>query len=77
MNGKVDVKALPAPERLRPELSAGYAAPKGELERAIAAVWQELLGLEKVGASWPPGTMVLGPHSAACLALSVIIRLRQ
>ncbi len=48
-NGKVDVRALPAPERVRPELAAAYAAPKSELERIIAAVWREALGVETVG----------------------------
>ena len=48
-NGKVDVKSLPAPERVRPELEAAYAAPKSELERVIAAVWQEALAVETVG----------------------------
>ncbi|HET9185583.1 MAG TPA: amino acid adenylation domain-containing protein, partial [Solirubrobacterales bacterium] len=48
-NGKVDARALPAPERVRPELAAAYAAPKSELERIIAAVWQEALGVETVG----------------------------
>ncbi|HEX6862666.1 MAG TPA: beta-ketoacyl synthase N-terminal-like domain-containing protein, partial [Thermoanaerobaculia bacterium] len=48
-HGKVDRKALPAPERVRPELEAAYAAPKSELERIIAAVWQEALAVETVG----------------------------
>ncbi|HKV12360.1 MAG TPA: amino acid adenylation domain-containing protein, partial [Thermoanaerobaculia bacterium] len=48
-NGKVDIKALPAPERVRPELDAAYAAPKSELERIIATVWQEALAVETVG----------------------------
>jgi hypothetical protein len=48
-NGKVDVKALPAPEGIRPSLMTTYLAPQGELERAIAAMWQEVLQVEKVG----------------------------
>jgi amino acid adenylation domain-containing protein len=48
-NGKVDLRALPAPERVRPELEAAYAAPKSELERIIATVWQEALAVETVG----------------------------
>jgi amino acid adenylation domain-containing protein len=44
-NGKVDRKALPAPEG---ETDAA-AAPQSELERRIAAVWAELLGLKHVG----------------------------
>ena len=47
--GKIDRRALPAPEGLRPELEAAYIAPRTEVERSIAAVWQEVLRLERVG----------------------------
>jgi acyl transferase domain-containing protein len=33
----------------RPEISTLYAAPKTDLEKKIATLWQELLGMEKVG----------------------------
>ncbi|HWK90507.1 MAG TPA: non-ribosomal peptide synthetase, partial [Longimicrobium sp.] len=45
-NGKVDRAALPEPE---PPAAAGQAPPQGEVERAMAAVWQELLALPSVG----------------------------
>jgi hypothetical protein len=48
-NGKVDVEALPAPEGIRPSLMTTYLAPRSELERAIAAMWQAVLQVEKVG----------------------------
>jgi acyl carrier protein len=48
-NGKLDYRALPAPETLRPELEAAYVAPETAIEQQIAVVWQEILGLEKVG----------------------------
>jgi amino acid adenylation domain-containing protein len=48
-NGKVDFRALPEPAPLRPELAAAHVAPLNELERAIAGVFQEVLGVEKVG----------------------------
>ena len=48
-NGKIDRKALPAPERTRQVGVRAYAAPTDDIERQIAAVWQELLGLEQVG----------------------------
>ena len=48
-NGKVDRKALPAPEGLRRDLAAGYVAPRSGLERTIASVWQKVLNLESVG----------------------------
>jgi amino acid adenylation domain-containing protein len=48
-NGKVDRRALPAPEGGRPELDATYVAPRSEVEQSIAAVWQELLHIDRVG----------------------------
>ncbi len=47
-NGKVDRRALPAP----PEeggAAAGQAAPESAVEERIAAVWREVLGVERVG----------------------------
>lgn len=47
-NGKVDREALPAPDASHLGLNA-YVAPRTELERTISSLWQEFLGLEKVG----------------------------
>ncbi|MCR6651355.1 MAG: AMP-binding protein [Cellvibrionaceae bacterium] len=44
-NGKVDRKALPAPEMTGSE----YAAPQGEVEETLAQIWAEVLGVERVG----------------------------
>ena len=48
-NGKIDRKALPAPERTRKGSAAAYTTPQNEMERVIASIWAELLGLEQVG----------------------------
>jgi amino acid adenylation domain-containing protein len=48
-SGKLDAARLPVPPRIRPELAATYAAPRSELERAIAAVWRAVLKLPSVG----------------------------
>jgi amino acid adenylation domain-containing protein len=48
-NGKVDRKALPAPEAARPELGQAYAVPKNPLQELLAGVVASVLGLEKVG----------------------------
>jgi acyl-CoA synthetase (AMP-forming)/AMP-acid ligase II/acyl carrier protein len=48
-NGKVDRKALPAPEGRRPELETAYAAPATQQEEIIAAIWRELLRVERIG----------------------------
>ena len=48
-NGKVDRKALPLPEATRPNLNAAYLAPESGTEKVIAALWREVLRLDKVG----------------------------
>ncbi|SJZ83675.1 non-ribosomal peptide synthase domain TIGR01720/amino acid adenylation domain-containing protein/thioester reductase domain-containing protein [Chitinophaga eiseniae] len=48
VNGKVDKKALPAPEAADLQLQE-YVAPRNETERQLAAIWQELLALQQVG----------------------------
>jgi acyl carrier protein len=59
--GKVDRKALPAPDSQRPELSSAYIAPRSEIEQKIAAVWQEVLGIDDVGVT--DNFFDLGGHS--------------
>lgn len=49
-SGKIDRRALPAPDTRRPETGVPYKAPSGELEKAIAACWSSLLNIEPVGA---------------------------
>ncbi|AVH67246.1 non-ribosomal peptide synthetase [Nostoc sp. 'Peltigera membranacea cyanobiont' N6] len=60
-NGKIDRRALPVPDANRPDLTEGYQAPRSELERAIATIWQEVLHLEKVGVN--DNFFDLGGHS--------------
>ncbi|HEU5132811.1 MAG TPA: non-ribosomal peptide synthetase, partial [Pyrinomonadaceae bacterium] len=60
-NGKVDRKALPAPDARRPELESTYIAPRSATEQAIAEVWQEVLGIESVGVD--DNFFDLGGHS--------------
>ncbi|HJX29310.1 MAG TPA: amino acid adenylation domain-containing protein, partial [Thermoanaerobaculia bacterium] len=47
-NGKVDRKALPAPDS-RPELAQAFVAPRDEVEEKLASIWAEVLRLERVG----------------------------
>ncbi|CAG9164010.1 non-ribosomal peptide synthase/polyketide synthase [Cupriavidus pampae] len=44
-NGKIDRKALPEPQAQ----ARAYEAPQGEVEQALAAVWAEVLGVERAG----------------------------
>jgi natural product biosynthesis luciferase-like monooxygenase protein len=48
-NGKIDRKALRAPQAKTRQPAAGFVIPGNELERTIAQIWQELLNLERVG----------------------------
>ena len=46
-NGKIDRKALPDPALK--DMATEYVAPRNETEVALAEIWQELLGVERVG----------------------------
>ena len=48
-NGKLDRKALPAPQQDAPRAEHGYEAPRTDAERALAAIWAETLRVETVG----------------------------
>ena len=58
-NGKVDRKALPAPEAPRP--TADFVAPGDELEKRVAEIWKDVLGVSRVGAR--DNFFDLGGHS--------------
>ena len=45
---KVDRKALPKPNGLRPEIAVPYAAPRNSIEAALAKIWAEMLELDQV-----------------------------
>ncbi len=47
-NGKVDRKALPKPEDISADRS-DYVPPRNEAEEKIAAIWSEVLEVDKVG----------------------------
>jgi amino acid adenylation domain-containing protein/non-ribosomal peptide synthase protein (TIGR01720 family) len=48
-NGKIDWRALPAPESSRPELEEAFVAPRTATEKALASIWEQVLRLEAVG----------------------------
>ena len=48
-NGKVDRRALPAPDRGRAEPVAEYVAPRSETEQRVAQLWRDVLEVERVG----------------------------
>jgi amino acid adenylation domain-containing protein len=48
-NGKIDRRALPAPENLHLQVNATYVLPRTEQEQTITNIWQQILNIEKVG----------------------------
>ncbi|MCR8982791.1 phosphopantetheine-binding protein [Brevibacillus laterosporus] len=48
-NGKLDRKALPAPELTQSTQKTTYVKPQTELERTIAAIYKEVLEVDSVG----------------------------
>ncbi len=72
-SGKVDRRALPEPEESRLSLGTAYVAPRTLLEEALAAMWAELLGLERVGVNH--SFFELGGQSL--LATRLIARVRE
>ncbi len=65
-NGKVDRKALPEPEN---SIFSGteYEAPRNTVEEKLAAIWQEVLGVEKIGIN--DNFFELGGHSLKATSL--------
>ncbi len=71
-NGKLDRRALPAPD-LSSYTSCEYEAPRGEVEEVLAGIWQELLHVERVGRH--DNFFELGGHSL--LIVQLMERLRR
>jgi len=72
-NGKVDRRALPAPDGVRPDLGAVYVAPRTALEEVVAGIWCEVLRIERVGIQ--DNFFTLGGHSL--LATQVVSRIGE
>ncbi|HEU0078085.1 MAG TPA: condensation domain-containing protein, partial [Longimicrobiaceae bacterium] len=71
-NGKVDRRALPAPEP-DPSREEAYVAPRTPTEEVLAEIWAEVLRLERVGVE--DSFFALGGHSL--VATRVISRARE
>ena len=72
-SGKVDLRALPAPEDIRPTLSSEFIAPRTPTEILLATLWGEVLGLRQVGINDNFFTE-LGGHSLLATQLASRIR---
>ncbi len=71
-NGKVDRRSLPAPDG-ETVLRRQYEAPEGPVEAQLARIWEELLGVERVGRR--DNFFELGGHSL--LVVTLMERLRR
>jgi acyl carrier protein len=72
--GKLDRRALPEPASAwQSEAEAGYVAPETDDERAVAAAWAEVLGVERVGAT--DGFFAMGGHSLR--AVRIVTRIDE
>jgi amino acid adenylation domain-containing protein/non-ribosomal peptide synthase protein (TIGR01720 family) len=71
-NGKLDRRALPAPDRGATARS-GYVAPSTDVERTLAEIWADVLGVQRVGVG--DNFFELGGDSI--LSIQVVSRARQ
>jgi acyl-coenzyme A synthetase/AMP-(fatty) acid ligase/acyl carrier protein len=71
-NGKLDRKALPAPERIA-AAAAEFVAPTTPTERALAELWQHVLRIERIGAK--DNFFESGGHSL--LAMQLVGEVRE
>jgi amino acid adenylation domain-containing protein len=72
-NRKVNRQALPVPNRVRPDIEETFVAPRTTIEQQLADIWQQVLGLERVGIH--DNFLDLGGHSL--LATQIISRIRE
>lgn len=73
ISGKVDRKALPAPGDANQGQEEEYAAPTDPIEEQVAAIWGQVLGLERVGIHH--NFFRLGGHSL--MATQLLSRVRK
>ncbi|QDL09669.1 non-ribosomal peptide synthetase [Brasilonema octagenarum UFV-E1] len=72
-NGKINRRALPAPDASQRNLEVDFVAPRTPTEQELATIWAEVLKLKQVGIH--DNFFELGGHSL--LATQVISRLRE
>jgi amino acid adenylation domain-containing protein/FkbH-like protein len=72
-NGKVDRRALPEPDKVRPELARNYASPRDSVEEELTRIWENVLGVHPIGVE--DKFFDLGGHSL--LAVKLIARIEK
>jgi len=66
-NGKIDRRALPVPQDMR-QTDAEYVAPRTELEKVVAKIWQKVLKLDKIGIN--DNFFDIGGHSILAIRIA-------
>ncbi|KAF9983985.1 hypothetical protein BGZ75_004431 [Mortierella antarctica] len=72
-NGKIDRRALPQPDSAS-FATQGFIAPQGEIEIAMAAIWGEILKIDRVGRH--DNFFMLGGHSLLAVRMIGTVRSR-
>lgn len=71
VNGKIDKRALPAPEMTRETGDGNYSEPRTAIERMLAAAWGQVLGIDRVGIH--DNFFELGGHSLLAIRLIELV----
>jgi amino acid adenylation domain-containing protein len=66
-NGKVDRRALPAPDLSRQEPEATFVAPRNQVEQQLTQIWEQILGIQPIGVK--DNFFELGGHSILAVKL--------
>ena len=72
-SGKVNRRALPVLDRVRPESAGAYVSPRTPIEEVLVGIWSKVLGLKQVGVN--DNFFELGGHSL--LATQLVSRVRD
>jgi len=72
-NGKIDTKALPAPDEDQFLNTHQFVTPESHLEKKLAEIWSEILGVDQIGIH--DNFFHLGGHSL--MAIQVVHRINQ
>ena len=72
VNGKIDLRALPVPENVRPDWLTEYAPPRDAYEVFLSEIFQSILGVKQIGIH--DDFFALGAHSLTLVKAAVRIR---
>jgi amino acid adenylation domain-containing protein len=72
-SGKIDRRALPEPDKLRPDLTTAYLSPRNDIEQKLVSIWEDVLDVRPVGVN--DGFFDLGGDSlSATRIISQVIK---